>query len=238
MRRAKQAAKLFLIVAVALGIFVFFKLTNVREKDLDYYYRAKGSRRGEVRQAKENKRSVTFSQKREGVIRSLWFDETHGLRREFHLKAATAVVDLIMTPSELKPQETFLRPHGWLQQKVGWELLDGSEVEQRGKEWVLLKTKRFLFDDEIQEKRPFQVVRYYDAMKAVWDIQKEKLIMYKVNFTDYKKMDHSGSFDVSEAQLLLQGFADEMSIHFKEAGKEEISSTGLKLKVLPEKMGK
>lgn len=232
MRGAKRANRLFLIFSLLLLIVIGVKLSHVQDRDLEYYYRAKGSRRGAIRTAKENNQKVTFSQQRQGVQRSLWFDETNGLRRQFHLNATAAVVDLVMIRSDFQTQETFLRPHGWLQEKIGWEMPDGTEVEPYSDTFRFTKTKNLLSPILLREKVPFQVVRYYDAVKAVWDMQKDRLTLYKVNFTDYKKLDHACTFDISQAQLLLQGYAEEMVIHFKAAGKEEVSSTGLKLKVV------
>lgn len=232
MKRAKKANRLFLFLACVLVVLIVIKLSGVQEKDLDYYTKAKTSRRGEVRKAKENKKSMTFSQQRQGVYRSLWFDEVNGIRREFHLEANEAVVDLVMAPSDLQPQETFFRPHGWLQQKVGWQTAEGEEIEKEGDSFRYIKSKRPLSETMSEARVPFQVVRYYDAAKAIWDINNDLLTLYKINFTDYRKQDHSGSFDISEAKEILQGYADEMRFHFKASGKEEITSTGLKLKLV------
>ena len=232
MKRATSANRLFLVLSLLLLIGIALKLSSVHEKDLDYYTKAKSSRRGEVRKAKESKKSMTFSQQRQGVQRTLWFDETNGIRRQFHLEANEAVVDLVMAPSGLEPQETFFSPHGWLQQKVGWQMPDGEEIEKEGDSFCYSKTKRPLSEAMIETKVPFQVVRYYDAAKAIWDINHDTLTLYKVIFTDFRKMDHSGTFDTAEGQQILKGFADEMTFHFKASGKEEVTSTGLKLKLV------
>jgi len=229
MRSAKIALLGFLLLgAILIGIAV--QTFRVRDEDFSYYYREKFARRGVLRQAKEKKKSLSFSQQRCGVVRSLWFDEKEGIRRQFHLQAAMALVDLAFTPKGVCPKETFLRPHGWIQEKVGWEVSStAEEVEEHNGRFRSMKTKKMVSGNEACEIVPFQLLRYYDAMKAVWDIQKNRVTLFQVSFTDYKKQDHAPPLDLATSQVLMKGYAEEMTFHFKENGKEEMTSKGLKM---------
>lgn len=230
MRSAKIALLGFLLLGVLLFIGITAQTFRVRDEDFSYYYREKFARRGVLRQAKEKKKSFSFSQQRWGVVRSLWFDEKEGMRRQFHLQAAMALVDLALTPKGVCPKETFLRPHGWLQEKVGWEVASTSEeVEEHNGRFRSVKTKKWISGPEVRDITPFQLLRYYDAMKAIWDIQKNRVTLFQVSFTDYKKQDHTPPLDLAASQILLKGYAEEMTFSFKENGKEEVTSKGLKM---------
>ena len=230
MRSAKIAACCFFVLVIVLLIGIRVQTFHLKAKDIEYYYREKTARRGELQKAKEKKKSLSFSQQRFGVLRSLWFDEKVGLRRQFHLQATMAFLDIALKPTGTWLQETFLRPHGWLQEKISWEVLStAEEVEQCNGKWRMLKTKKPLAEKQVEQVSPFQLLRYYDAVKAIWDIQKNTLILLQVHFTDYKKQDHGAVFDLTTARVLLKGYADEMTFRFKEGGKEEVSSKGLKI---------
>ena len=230
MRRSRIATLTWIGLSLLLLIGISVQTFRVRQQDFDYYYKEKFARRGEIRKAKEKKKTLSFSQQRSRVLRSLWFDEKEGERRQFHLQASLALFDLRLTPNGPFPQETFLRPHGWLQEKIGWELIPSEEeVEQKNGIWKRVKTKRRLAEKEQENIRPFQLFRYYDATKAVWDIQKNIVTLFQVHFTDFKKQDHGSVFDFLQARVLMKGYAEEMTFHFKESEKEEISSKGFKI---------
>ena len=230
MRSAKIAILCFFVLGVILLFGIGVQTFRVRDEDSKYYQKEKIARRGDLRKAKEDNKSVSFSQQRYGVLRSLWFDEKDGIRRQFHLQATMAFFDLILTPQGKYPRETFLRPHGWLQEKIGWEAgSSGEEVEQHGGLWRSVKTRKALANRDSSAVVPFQTFRYYDATKAIWDIQKNEVTLFQVHFTDYKKHDHETVFDLANAKVLLKGYADEMTFHFKENGKEEVKSKGLKI---------
>lgn len=238
MKNTHKLLFLFVGVACVLIAAIVLRTCHVSEGDLEFYYKEKSARRGAIRTAKEEKKSVSFSQERTGVVRTLWFDANNGLRRQFHLQASTAQFDFSLAHGEHHPQETFLRPHGWYQEKIGWEVRsDAREVEQQNGVWKECKSKQFLTEKRMDDVGPFQVIRYYDAIKAIWDIDKNALTFYKVNFTDYKKNDHTASFEVDEASEILKGYADEMTLYFSDDGKEEVTSSGMKLHLLTPKVG-
>lgn len=232
MKSSTIATWIFCLLFFLLLVGVIPKSFRINRKDLRSYYKEKTARRGFLRQARENKKSLSFSQQRFQVLRSLWFDEKDGLRRQFHLQASMALVDLTITPKEVLPKETFLRPHGWLQEKIGWMYLPTKEeAEPHAGKWRRVKTKLLFSEKQAADITPFQTIRYYDAAKAIWDIQANTVTLFQVHFIDYQKNDHTTVFDVATAQVLLKGYAEEMSFTFKEGGKESISSKGLKMQV-------
>lgn len=222
----------FVILALIL-LFAVWK-SDVHLSKASFYHKAKESRRGELRKAKEGSGNVQLHQQRHGVVRSFWIQDPGGPRRQFFLEAQEADVGTSVQAKESSLKERFIQAKGCLQEELFWEVSSTHErVTKRGESWVKsVSPYRPLPERLYAEVIPVQRVRFFDAETAEWDPITNSLVAYS-SFFCIVKMDGHDLPSQPEGQVLTQGTARSITFLFDKKGHQHVTCQGVRLHCQP-----
>ncbi len=227
------------IVFVSLIGFSLTELLTVKESKTKEYYKARASRRGDIRKAKDSKKTISLHQERMGVVRQLWLDnEATGSSREFYMEASHADVIADIKPKAMTALETFQSPKGWFQEELYWEIPETKEkvfpeYNETGEfeRWVYEGTeKRAVEIGLYDEISPKQRIRYFDAAKAEWNLVTNQMVAYIVSFCIVEMPGHTPTRIIDPSYVVVEGSAESMTFFFSKGDAQKgVETTGMKL---------
>ena len=223
--------KLWVLAIVAVFSLAAVKICKVKESKAECFTKVKESRRGTLRLAKERKQNIVFTQDRWGVSRHLWIQDPEGPRRQFFLEAASARVSTSLTSKAPTLVESFIKPKGWLQEELFWEVAStGDRVLKKGDTWVREAPPHRPIPEQLyQQVVPMQRVRFFDAATADWNPETNKLVANTAFFKVMKIPGHDMSPKRSEGQVIAEGSAHAMTFLFDKQGRQQVNCQGVKL---------
>lgn len=220
-------------VGVTLMLLAAFivKKSPVDASKTSYYHKAKESRRGDLRKAKEGVGSVQVQQQRHGVVRSVWIQDPDGPRRQFFLEAEDAEVGTSVDTKETSLKEKFSQARGCLQEELFWEVSSTSEhVIKRGNTWVKATPPHRPISERLYpEVIPAQRVRFFDAETAEWDPVTNSLVTHSSFFCIVKARGHELPAKPEDGQILTKGVARSMTFLFDKKGHQHVTCQGVHL---------
>ena len=219
-------------LAIALVLITTLaKAYKIQESKALRFDKVKESRRGTIRLAKERKENLLFTQEREGVSRNLWIQDPAGPRRQFFLEAVSALVSTSVTSKTHSLVESFVKPKGWLQEELFWEVSStGDRVTKQGNKWTKESPPHQTIPERLhQQIVPVQQVRFFDAATAEWNPDTNKLVANTAFFSVLKVQGHELPSDIHEGQVIAQGTAHSMTFLFDKKGRQQVSCQGVKL---------
>lgn len=212
-------------------IFVI-KSYPIQESKANYFSRAKEARRGKIRLAREGKGDFDFTQHRFGVTRLLWIEDEEGLRRQFFLTAPSATVSAIVKPGSTSFLEVFLKPRGWLQEELYWEIPStGDRVVRRGTRWLKEGSSQAIPESLYKEVLPVQKARFFNAETAEWNPLTNELVAKTAFFSILKVQGHELPSSTKDGVVLAEGNTQTITFHFDKTGQQHVSCQGVKLLV-------
>ena len=218
--------------AIALiFLLVIVKAWKIDETDVRKYEKVKESRRGAIRLAKERKETLSFTQERQGVSRNIWIQDPVGPRRQFFLEAASAQVSTSLTAKDPSMLESFVKPKGWFQEELFWEISStGEQVIKQGNTWVKESSPHQAVAERLYPQIvPAQRVRFFDAQTAEWNPQINKLVANTAFFIVLKVPGHELPSSLDEGKVIARGNAQSMIFMFDKRGRQQVSCQGVKL---------
>lgn len=218
--------------AILVFCIVFVATTyRVRESKALYFEKAKESRRGTIRKAKENRETLVFTQQREGVVRRVWIQDPDGARRQFFLEATTAEISTSVSGGEHPLTEFFTKPKGCLQEELFWEVSStGEKVVQDNDHWVRESPPHTVISEKLSRQIvPVQHVRFFDAQTATWDPSTNKLVANTAFFCVSKIPGHDLPDSWEAGQAIAKGTASSITFQFDKKGRQQVNCQGVKL---------
>ncbi|MGR3951557.1 MAG: hypothetical protein QRY74_01360 [Chlamydia sp.] len=238
----KNSLKVFFVLLFLFLLLLSFRtLFIVQESKAQEYYKACASRRGKLRDAKKEKKTITFHQERIGVVRQLWIEEASSpirLQREFYIEADQAELNAMIKSKENSIVETFQFPKGWLQEELYWEIVSTKErvipnVNEKGQivGWAYIDGAKNSVDPTYQDEIvPRQRTRYFDAAKADWDVETHEMTAYVVRFCIAELYGHEPKREIDRSEIILDGLAETMRLSFSGDSREKmVETTGSQL---------
>ncbi len=227
-----------ILIGFCVAQFVFVKESKARK-----YYNARASRRGDIRKAKEEKKTISLHQERFGVTRHLWIDDPlYNTQKEFYMEADRAEIVTDIGPKGVQSFEIFQTPKGSIQEELYWEIIGTGEKvepvfedEREISHWVYTAPGKKVVDVSLYaDIEPKQRVRYFDAARAEWDLVKNEMTAYVVSFCIIEISGHKMPKTVDPAYIVLEGVAENMTFFFMSRDtKKAVVSSGLQLKMGP-----
>jgi hypothetical protein len=207
------------------------KIGKVQESKTEHFARVKESRRGTIRLARERKQTIIFTQDRQGVSRHVWIQEVPEMRRQFFLEAVSARASTSLTSKEPSLVESFVKPKGWLQEELFWEVEStGDRVMKRGDSWVREDPPHRSIPERLHSNIvPMQRVRFFEAATADWNPETNKLVANSAFFRVLKMPGHEVSALHQDGQVIAQGTAQAMTFLFDKQGRQQVNCQGVKL---------
>ncbi len=220
------------IAIATVCIMTFAKTIKIEKSKISHFIKAKESRRGALRLAKERKQNVDFTQDRSGVSRHLWIQDPGLPRRQFFLEAVSATLTTSLTSKEISLIESFVKPKGWFQEELFWEISStGERVIKKGDKWVH-KTPpcRSIAEKFIQNIVPMQLVWFFEAATADWNQNTNKLVANTALFTLLKMPGHEAPINNHDGKIITQGTSRAMIFEIGKPG-QQVRCQGTKLQI-------
>jgi hypothetical protein len=230
-KRWHAQRNLWILILFFLAVAVIVKLSHIDESKVRQFTKAKQSRRGEIRTAREKKQKIMFKQEREGVTRHLWIQDPAGARRQFFLEATSAEVETSIIAKTKSLKESFTKPKGWLQEELFWEISStGERVIKQGDRWVKESSPTQAVAERLYRQIvPAQRARFFDAETAEWNPDTNELVANTAFFSVLKVAGHELPSDPNAGQIIAQGTAHSISFLFDKKGRQQVSCQGVKL---------
>ena len=230
-QRWRSQRRLWILLIFLLLVGVIIKTSRVEESKVHHFDKVKESRRGQIRKARESKKKLVFTQERNGVSRHLWIQDPAGARRQFFLKAQSAEVSTSLLAKTTSFKESFVKPTGWLQEDLFWEVSStGEHVIRQGDRWVKESPPhQAVLERLYRQIVPAQRVRFFDAQTAEWDPNTNELVAHTAFFSVLKVPGHDLPTDPNAGVVIAQGTAHSITFLFDKKGRQQVSCQGVKL---------
>ncbi len=227
----KKHCRLLGIVAGLAIVAYCISSYKIDNEDVAQYYKVKESRRGKIRKAKEKKENIECTQERTGITRALWIDEESGPRRQFFLKATSALASASNLSKKTGIKEVYDKPKGWFQEELYWVISDtGEKVSPQNDTWVRNAPPHQKIPERLYNKIvPMQRVRFFDAASGEWDPISNKMIATSAFFSVLKVNGHDLPKTENEGELIARGTANRIIFSFDKAGRKQVACQGVKL---------
>jgi hypothetical protein len=204
---------------------------RIHQSKVKYYDKAKESRRGSIRKAREGRADLHLKQERFGVTRSIWLQDNFKLRRQFFLEADSAEGGASLSGKTSSFQETYANPKGWLQEELFWELR-GERVVPDGERWVKESSPNSVISEKDYIKIiPMQHLRFFDAKTAEWDPETNRLVANSAYFCVLKLEGHELPQTLDMTKAVAKGTARSIHFAFDNKGKQHVSCQGVQLQL-------
>jgi len=216
---------------VIVTAILFISSYRIHQSKVKYFNKAKESRRGSIRKAKEGKEDLRIKQERFGVTRSIWMQDSFKLRRQFFLEADTAEGGASLSGKNSAFKETYTNPKGWLQEELFWEL-NGEKVVPVGESWAKESSRNAIIpDEECKKIVPMQHLRFFDAQTAEWDPEASRLVANSAYFCVLKVEGHDLPQTLDMTKAVVKGTARSMTFALDEKKKQQVSCQGVQLQL-------
>ncbi len=216
---------------IVVMVLLFSASYRIHQSKVKYYDKAKESRRGSIRKAREGKADLHFKQERFGVTRSIWMQDNFKVRRQFFLEADSAEGGASLSGKNSSFKETYAKPKGWLQEELFWELR-GEKVIPNGEGWVKEASPNSVISDEDQTKIiPMQHLRFFDAQTAEWNPETNHLVANSAYFCVLKLEGHELPQTLDMTKAIAKGTARSIRFAFDNKGKQQVSCQGVQIQL-------
>jgi len=222
-----QLWKWAIIVVSTLLVITSYRIHQSKVK---YYDKAKESRRGSIRKAREGRVNLQLKQERFGVTRSIWMQDNYDLRRQFFLEADSAEGGASLSGKNSSFKETYAKPKGWLQEELFWELR-GEKVLPHGEKWVRESSGTEIPKKEYPKIIPMQHLRFFDSQTAVWDPDANSLVAHSAYFCVLRIEGHKIPQTLDMTKSIAKGTARSMTFAFDDKGRQQVSCQGVRLQL-------
>ena len=227
----KRHGRIWGALAALLIVAYCIHSSKVDDAAVWQYYKVKESRRGKIKKAKEQNEEVKFSQERTGISRNLWIEEADGSRRQFSLKAASAIAKASKSSKKTGLIEVYDKPKGWFQEELYWEIADtGEKVVLQNDLWVRsAPPHQKIPENRYSQITPMQRVRFFDALSGEWNPTTNKMIATSAFFSILKVSGHELPKSETEGEVIAQGTANKIIFAFDKAGRKQVVCQGAKI---------
>jgi len=216
---------------IILTLVLLITSYRIHQSKVKYYDKAKESRRGSIRKAREGREDLHLKQERFGVTRSIWMQDDFNVRRQFFLEADSAEGGASLSGKSSSFKETYAKPKGWLQEDLFWELR-GEKVVPHGEGWVKEDSVNSVISEKDYAKIvPMQHLRFFDAQTAEWDPETNHLIANSAYFCVLKLEGHELPQTLDMTKAIAKGTARSIRFAFDDKGKQQVSCQGVQLQL-------
>jgi hypothetical protein len=227
----KKHCQLSCIIGTILLILYSITLFKIDDDAVAQYYKAKESRRSKIKKAKDQKEAVRFTQERTGISRNLWIEEEEGPRRQFFLKAVSAMAHASKDSKKTGLKELYDKPKGWFQEELYWEISDtGEKVMPQDGIWIRQTPPHQKIPENLVQKIvPVQRVRFFDAASGEWDPVRNTMTASGAFFSILKVMGHELPKNEHEGEIIARGTAAKIIFSFDKNGRKQVACRNVKL---------
>ncbi|MBN9378454.1 MAG: hypothetical protein BGO14_08150 [Chlamydiales bacterium 38-26] len=204
---------IFLIGMCACGvIFVFWRLSSVNPSDIAEYHQLVAD--AELSHSTADASPYKARQERKGVCKDLIF---HKGPQRLQIRIDAAAAQLVLDHQEIHTSivEHMQKVKCYMQEELYYLLPDGSEALLQPNGKLLVRQSDPLdpqswYSLEDPRIQPMQIMRFLEAEEAEYYYKSDRFVADSVKVTRYAASGHELMQDLTQAKILMKGFAQKV----------------------------